>query len=108
MAVTKDVHIAVDTCFISMYFGFLAALNFVKLTKLVRPAAESVQTEANVHLRVKSAKQRQELMHEQSAKNELNSAWNMEMSYHVSTRIRLPQVWIFRQRWKTHSVILLE
>lgn len=42
-----------------MYFGFLAALNFVKLTTLVRPAAESVQTEATVHLGLKRAKQGQ-------------------------------------------------
>lgn len=40
-----------------MYFGFLAALKFVKLTTLVRPAAESVQTEATMHLGLKRAKQ---------------------------------------------------
>lgn len=59
MLITQDLHTPADTCVISMYFGFLAALKFVKLTTLVRPAAESVQTEATVHLGLKRAKQGQ-------------------------------------------------
>lgn len=85
--INQDLHISADTCVISMYFGFLAALNFVKLTKLFRPAAESVQTEATVHLGWKRAKQGQQWMHEQSAENELNSAWTMEMSCCVASQL---------------------